>query len=283
MFLLTVREKKMYNRDEGSKRTRWILLDIAIFWSPDNLWWLFPFLFLTLSHSHGHFLLPCSIVNDVQVVMEVFCVAKSKTMRKPSSQHCQQPAYIQKITSKRLLYFFFVAPSLETFRIYKYPVCSWKLCNAFQWHFNYGNGYMMDCYVYVSPLLLLLWTSVWPSKFAFYKNFSDLYFFSPSFLLNFCFWRYCLIRTSLFMLFICLFLRNCAYVIMPWLCGKARLYRFFVLTYRFCYMLISSDSDCACCTATTTAAVFIIRKRNVSQHLDSLAVCVIENPLFGGG
>lgn len=50
-------------------------------------------------------------------------------------------------------------------------------------------------------------------------------------------------------------------------------------------MLISSDSDCACCTVTATTAtvVVIIRKRNVSQHLDSLAACVIENPLFEGG
>lgn len=162
----------MYNRDERSKRTRWKLLDIAIFRSPDNLWWLFPFLsflslFLTLTA------ISCYLVQSsmMQVVMEVFfCVAKSKTMRKPSSQHCQQLAYTQKITSKWLFSSFL----RHRWRHFVYinilcVLCSWKLCNAFQCHSDYGNGYMIDCYVYVSPLLLLLllWTSVWPSKFAF--------------------------------------------------------------------------------------------------------------------
>lgn len=130
----------------------------------------FPFLSLSIPHSHSHFLLPCSIVNDAGCYGSFFCVAKSKTMRKPSSQHCQQLAYTQKITSKWLFSSFL----RHRWRHFVYinilcVLCSWKLCNAFQCHSDYGNGYMIDCYVYVSPLLLLLllWTSVWPSKFAF--------------------------------------------------------------------------------------------------------------------
>lgn len=173
--------KKNVPRVEATHRK---LLDIAIFRSPDNILALFSLFYRYLVRLR----------NGARCYGSFILMERKKDVEQSASKRCENHHHnthspTHKITSNELRFYY----RWRHFRINILGNAELKSSKHFQWHIGamLGSRCIIDC-----CFCIYLKLPSGQSKSVFIKTLAIYFFFL--FLLNFCFWHYCLNRTSLF-------------------------------------------------------------------------------------